>query len=78
MIRVSGVWQSDSSVVLPFERAPPPPDNDDRETVIRACVQDWCRWFEEKLRADPENWLFWLDKRWSRFLRVTPRASCME
>ena len=77
MIRVSGVWQSDSSVVLTFERAPPPPDNGDRETVIHACVQDWCRWFEEKLRADPENWLFWLDKRWSRFLRVTPRA-CTE
>jgi lauroyl/myristoyl acyltransferase len=78
MIRVSGVWQSDSSVILAFERAPPPPDNDDREAAIHACVQDWCRWFEEKLRANPENWLFWLDRRWSRFLRVTPRAECLD
>jgi lauroyl/myristoyl acyltransferase len=78
MIRVSGVWQPDSSVVLTFERAPPPPDDNDREAAIRVCVQDWCRWFEAKLRANPENWLFWLDKRWSRFLRVTPRASCLE
>jgi lauroyl/myristoyl acyltransferase len=78
MIRISGVWQSDSSVVLTFERAPPPPDSNDREAVIRACIQDWCSWFEQKLRANPENWLFWLDKRWSRFLHVTPRTSCME
>jgi len=77
MIRVSGTWQSDSTVMLTFERAPPPPDDGDREAAIRACVQDWCHWFEERLRANPENWLFWLDKRWSRFLRVTPRASCI-
>ena len=75
MIRVSGVWQSNSSVMLTFERAPRAPENDDREVAIQACVQDWCRWFEEKLRANPENWLFWLDKRWSRFLHETPRVS---
>ena len=75
MIRVSGVWQPDSSVVLTFERAPSPPVDGDRDAVIRACVQDWCRWFEDRLRAHPENWLFWLDKRWSRFLRSTPRTS---
>jgi KDO2-lipid IV(A) lauroyltransferase len=74
MIRISGTWQSDSSVVLTFERAPAPPDNDDREATIRACLQDWCDWFEEKLRSNPENWLFWLDKRWSRFLRETRRG----
>ena len=78
MVRVSGVWQTDSSVVLTFERAPPPPVDGDRDAAIRACVQDWCRWFEDKLRANPENWLFWLDKRWSRFLRSTPRTSGMQ
>jgi lauroyl/myristoyl acyltransferase len=46
----------------------------DRDAAVRAAVQDWCRWFEGKLRESPENWLFWLDKRWSRFLRATPRA----
>jgi lauroyl/myristoyl acyltransferase len=78
MIRISGVWQPDSSVVLTFERAPAPAANGDRDAVLRACVQDWCRWFERKLRDNPENWLFWLDKRWSRFLRATPQASCRE
>jgi lauroyl/myristoyl acyltransferase len=75
MIRYSGAWQPDSSVVLTFERAPRPPATQDRETAIRACAQEWCVWFEEKLRANPENWLFWLDKRWSRFLHTTPRST---
>ncbi|WP_291573030.1 hypothetical protein [Bradyrhizobium sp.] len=73
MVRFSTVWQSDSSVVLSFERAPQP-DHTDRDTAIRTCAQDWCRWFEDKLRANPEIWLFWLDKRWTHFLRKTPRT----
>jgi lauroyl/myristoyl acyltransferase len=74
MIRVSGRWQPDSTVTLTFDRAPPTLDTGDRDAAIRAAVQDWSRWFEEKLRDSPENWLFWLDKRWTRFLRATPRA----
>jgi lauroyl/myristoyl acyltransferase len=74
MIRVSGQWQCDSSVVLTFERARIL-DVSDRDAAIRTAVQDWCCWFEDRLRASPENWLFWLDKRWARFLRTTPRAS---
>jgi lauroyl/myristoyl acyltransferase len=78
MIRPSIRWQSDSSVVIMFDRAPLAFDACDRDAAIRTGVQDWCRWFEEKLRANPENWLFWLDKRWSRFLFATPRASGAE
>jgi lauroyl/myristoyl acyltransferase len=78
MVRVSGRWQSDASVLVMFDRAPLALDASDRDAAIRAGVQDWCLWFEEKLRANPENWLFWLDKRWSRFLRATPRGSCAE
>jgi lauroyl/myristoyl acyltransferase len=77
MIRISNRWQSDSTGLLTFERAPPPASGD-RDAAIHAAVQDWCRWFEERLRSHPENWLFWLDKRWSHFLRATPRASGAE
>ena len=75
MIRPSIRWQPDSSVVIMFDRAPLAFDACDRDAAVRTGVQDWCHWFEEKLRANPENWLFWLDKRWSHFLRATPRAS---
>jgi lauroyl/myristoyl acyltransferase len=78
MIRVFARWQPDSSLVVMFDRAPLTLDSCDRDAAIRAGMQDWCRWFEEKLRANPENWLFWLDKRWSRFLRATPRVSAAE
>jgi len=75
MIRVFFRWQSDSSVLVMFDRAPLTFDAGDREAAIRAAVADWCRWFEEKLRANPENWQFWLDKRWSHFLRAAPGGS---
>jgi lauroyl/myristoyl acyltransferase len=74
LIRLSFLWQPDSKLLLKFDRAPLP-DVADRATAIRIAVQEWCRWFEDRLRANPENWLFWLDKRWSRFLHTTPRAS---
>jgi lauroyl/myristoyl acyltransferase len=72
MIRVSGQWQDDATLVIRFERAPLP-EAGDRNAAIHTAVQDWWRWFEDKLRINPELWLFWLDKRWSRFLRATPR-----
>ena len=75
MIRAFFRWQSDSSVVVMFDRAPAALDVGGRDVAVRAGVQDWSHWFEEKLRANPENWLFWLDKRWSRFVRVAPRVS---
>ena len=73
MIRVSGHWQPEIGVRLRFERAPHP-GTANRDAAVRVAVQDWCRWFEDKLRLHPDYWLFWLDKRWSRFLRTTPRA----
>lgn len=78
MIRASIRWQSGSSVLGILERAPWPPDSGNRDAAVRAAVQEWCRWFEAKLQADPENWLFWLDKRWTHFLRTTPRMADAE
>jgi lauroyl/myristoyl acyltransferase len=74
-IRVSCQWQANTRVLVMFERAPVVIDRNDREAAIRQNVLDWCRWFEGKLRSNPENWLFWLDKRWSQFLRTTSRAA---
>jgi lauroyl/myristoyl acyltransferase len=73
LVRLSLRWQPDSTLMLVFDRAPAP-TVDDRATAISMAVQDWCCWFEERLRAAPENWLFWLDRRWSHFLRTAPQA----
>jgi lauroyl/myristoyl acyltransferase len=73
LVRLWFRWQPDSTLLLMFDRAPAPSVGD-RTTAIRHAVQDWCRWFEERLRANPENWLFWLDRRWSHFLRTVPQA----
>jgi lauroyl/myristoyl acyltransferase len=78
MIRVSTQWQPDASLLLVFDRAPLTLDTSDRYAAMRDGVQDWCLWFEEKLRANPENWLFWLDRRWSHFFRATPRTAFAE
>jgi lauroyl/myristoyl acyltransferase len=74
MLRPFFRWQSESSLVVSWERAPEPPKDATGNAAVRVSLQNWCHWFEERLRANPENWLFWLDKRWSRFLRSTPRA----
>lgn len=75
MIRGSMRWESDSRAVLMFERVDPPRNDGDRDAAVQEALEDWCRWFEGKLLTAPENWLFWLDKRWTRFLRATPRIS---
>jgi KDO2-lipid IV(A) lauroyltransferase len=74
MLRPFFRWQSESSLVVVWERAPEPPNDATGNAAVRVSLQSWCNWFEEKLRANPENWLFWLDKNWSRFLRSTPRV----
>ena len=73
IIRPFVTWQSNSRAVITMQRSRTFSNGDDRDAAVRTGVQDWCDWFEEKLRANPENWLFWLDKRWSRFLRETQR-----
>jgi lauroyl/myristoyl acyltransferase len=73
IVRMSLSWQSRESIVANFDRAPSPAGV--REAAIQSAAQDWCCWFEARLRSHPENWLFWLDRRWSGFLRAVPSVS---
>jgi lauroyl/myristoyl acyltransferase len=73
MLRPTLRWKSDKRVVVHCTRADPPIGLADRSAAIRTAAQDWFNWFEDSLQVEPENWLFWLDKRWSRFLRAEPR-----
>jgi lauroyl/myristoyl acyltransferase len=40
----------------------------DRQRTAREGLQAWWRLVEDYLRRRPENWMFWLDKRWTRVL----------
>jgi KDO2-lipid IV(A) lauroyltransferase len=51
------------------------PAGGDRERTLRDGLQAWCRNVEDYLRREPENWMFWLDKRWAREL-AAPAAKC--
>jgi KDO2-lipid IV(A) lauroyltransferase len=41
----------------------------DREKVAREVLQDWCHRCQAFLKKNPEHWMFWLDKRWTRAIR---------
>ena len=72
IVRTYGHWLSESRGQIRFERAADI-EPGKRDVMIHAALQDWCRWFERTVRANPENWLFWLDKHWTRYLRASPR-----
>ena len=38
------------------------------DTIVREGMQEWCRRFERFLRHHPDMWLFWLDRRWGRWI----------
>jgi lauroyl/myristoyl acyltransferase len=50
----------------------PKGDRGDRESALRDGLQRWCSHFEETLRRSPADWLFWLDKGWTKLLRQPP------
>ena len=41
---------------------------------IAGAAQEWADRFERFVRAHPDMWQFWLDKRWRRWL-ASPAAS---
>jgi lauroyl/myristoyl acyltransferase len=41
-----------------------------KDDAVRGAVRDWAGRLDEFLHRAPENWMFWLDKSWSRTLRA--------
>jgi lauroyl/myristoyl acyltransferase len=39
------------------------------DCVVRRHLQAWTSDFERELRAEPDGWSFWVDRRWTRILR---------
>ena len=46
----------------------------DHDRGVQRGMQAWCDMLETYLKRFPENWMFWLDKRWTRTLRTPDRA----
>jgi lauroyl/myristoyl acyltransferase len=46
----------------------------DHDRGMRRGMQTWCDALETYLKQSPENWMFWLDKRWTMALRTPTRA----
>jgi len=61
-------WKEGDRYRLAAEEPIEAPGRGDRETVTRGMMQEWCRRFEAFLRRRPDMWLFWLDRRWARWL----------
>jgi len=51
------------------------PSAGDREVIVREAMQEWCRRFERFLCEQPDMWLFWLDRRWGRWLESSPAVA---
>ena len=43
----------------------------DRDRDVALVAQEWTTRFERFVRAHPDMWLFWLDKRWRRWLATS-------
>jgi lauroyl/myristoyl acyltransferase len=74
IVTASGRWFRDPSrpgrevARVTFSEPLELPRRADRDAAVREGLQRWCSTFEEDLRRAPEDWLFWLDKAWTRVL----------
>ena len=64
-----GQWDQESGVSISFNEPIEFEDSGPRKRIVLAGLQDWCDKFEAYVRANPANWLFWMDKRWTRVIR---------
>jgi len=65
-------WEEDGRLELRFTEPVEFRAEGDRDRTIAEGLQAWCRQCEEYFRTSPGNWMFWLDKRWTRALRTLP------
>jgi len=70
LVTCYGRWKEDGRFVMSFTEPREFPPSGDRERSTSEALQAWCRECEDFFREEPGNWMFWLDKRWSRALRA--------
>ncbi len=40
------------------------------EAEVQAGLQQWCQIYEDRFRRNPDYWMFWLDKSWTKVLQA--------
>lgn len=76
LVTCLGHWKSDPAApgkaraVLSFSEPRWLPGGAGGEHVLREGLQTWVSSLEQYLFRHPENWMFWMDKRWTRVLQV--------
>jgi lauroyl/myristoyl acyltransferase len=63
---IEGKKRSEDRLVLRFDEPIEFPKKGDRDALVRAGLEEWCRTYEARFRAAPQDWMFWLDKRWTK------------
>jgi lauroyl/myristoyl acyltransferase len=66
-------WKSRDRISLSFTEPIEYPRFPHQRSGMIEGLQSWCRQFEQYLCENPQNWRFWLDKRWSGTFRSPNR-----
>jgi KDO2-lipid IV(A) lauroyltransferase len=62
-------WKTRDRLTLKFTEPIEYPRSKNQRTVMSDVLQSWSHHFEQYLIENPQNWRFWLDKRWTRTFR---------
>jgi lauroyl/myristoyl acyltransferase len=72
LLNVHFRWEQDGRMVIEFGPPIVYSTTGDRERTIKEGLQAWCTECDSYFGSCPSNWMFWLDKRWSRAFREPP------
>ena len=69
LVTLSPAWNGDDGLQMTFSEPLRDATDGSRKSRISQGMQMWCDLFAERIQCAPEDWLFWLDKRWSKVFR---------
>jgi KDO2-lipid IV(A) lauroyltransferase len=65
---VHGRTSREDRLVLRFTPPLEFPARKHTEAEVQAGLQQWCQIYEDRFRRNPDYWMFWLDKNWTKVL----------
>lgn len=68
------VWNGSDRAFLHFTSSMPSDGQGDRQELLAAGFRRWCEHIDGHIRQSPQDWMFWLDKRWTQTLQGNPTS----